>query len=477
MARIFQIVGALATGLVFLLGCVGLVHGQGIMAQAPIDELKIERSHSRLVKLPRQLKRISVADDSVADVLVISPKVIYVNGLELGTTNITIWDRKEKIISQFKVSIGRDITKLKRTMAQLLPGEAIEIHELEGGVILSGRVSNDLVKSKADSVAKLVEKDRITNLLDVSDQKQVKLKLSFAEVNRNAMKRHNINLGYFNPLNAGEFFFTFLGGLTGAPTIDITKDSDGNVNYTIDQEKSSALQNWIGFTHNEGRYMAFLDILKEDGSARILAEPTLVCLSGQKSSFLAGGEFPIPVPGRDYASIVFRKYGVQLEFLPIVLPNGRIRLTVTPEVSELDYSVAQVTGGYTIPGLTTRSAKTQLELNDGQEFAIAGLFRQDVTKVTSKVPLLGDIPILGALFRSSEFTRKETDLMIIVSPHIVMPGEGAPENLPSGVSFDMPSDWSFYLFDNWLKEGDYMTNESSRSMLKMEGEFGHEIKY
>lgn len=447
-------------------------------AQLPSYEtIHVERSHSRLVELPEGIQRISVGDDAVADVLIITPKLIYVNGIAVGSTNITVWSKKDKIISRINVQVGRDITRLKQNLAEILPDEPIEVRELEGGVVLSGQVSSEAVKAKAESVARVFEEKRISNLIDVADQKQVKLELTFAEVSLNALKRMNINLGYLD-LVSGNMFYTFLSGLTGPP--EISFNDDGSV--TIEQFKSNQLGGWASYISDSGKmYQTFIDILKENGNARLLAKPNLVCLSGQKANFLAGGEFPIPVPGKDFAAIIFKKYGVQLNFKPDVLADGRIRLEVEPEVSELDWSVATVTGGFNVPGLTTRKTKTILELRDGEEFAIAGLLKTDVRKSIAKWPFLGDIPILGILFRSSSFIRAETDLLIVVKPRIVKASEPSNTTLPD-TNRSVPGDVTFFLLgyvDNiWggAKKEDQAGTPPDH-LMQMEGKFGHEVTY
>lgn len=402
-----------------------------------LGSVEVERGYSRLIDLPRPLKRVSVADQKIADVLVISPRQLYVNGLGVGATNVTVWDRREKVMASLDIRVGRNITRLKESLAQLLPAERIEVRELEGAVILSGSVSSPLAKAKAESVARAFEKERLSNLIDVVGHKQVKLKLTFAEVNRKALKRMTVNIGYFD--SSGAFLFTFLKELTVPVATSI-----GLGLFDIEQGYSKNMNGMFGVSSGDARFLGFLDILKENGLAKVLAEPTLVCLSGEKADFLAGGEFPIPVPGQNYTTIEFKKYGVQLEFTPQILSNGKIRLKVSPEVSDLDYSAAVVTSGFTIPGLTTRRATTQLVLNDGQGFAIAGLFKRDVAQTVAKWPLLGDIPIIGTLFRSRAFQTRETDLVIAVTPEVVKGDADTMPDIDRGPA-KLPGDWDFYL--------------------------------
>lgn len=452
--------------------CVVLLLALQSSADVQMYKLSMQAGHSKLLDLDQRVKRISVADEKIADVLMISPRQVYVNGKSAGNTNITIWGVGGRVIATYSVNVRRDLTRLKATYSKIFPDEQIKVYELEGAVVIAGTVSSDANRTRAEEIAKIYEKERVTSLLEVENQKQVLLKLRFAEVNRQAAKRFNINLGYWDPSNPGSIFFTFLDGLTGPPSIDYSKGE-------IDLDLSTKLGGWAGWGNGNSQYMAFLDILKSNGLAKILAEPNLVCVSGQKANFLAGGEFPIPVPGKDYTAIVFKKYGVQLTFVPKVLPNGKINLQVEPEVSELDYTPGVVTDGFVVPGLTTRKVSTQLELKDGQGFVIAGLLKQDVSRSVSKWPLLGDLPIIGALFRSTAYQNRETELLIVVTPIIVRPGMQKPTQLIKQKDFEEPDDVDFYVWGKTGMEDDVPAykRKSEDRLMEMEGKFGHEVVY
>jgi pilus assembly protein CpaC len=403
----------------------------------------------------------------------------------------------------FEVQVGRDLTKLKEMLATLMPKEQVEVREVEGVVILSGRVSSDQAKKRAESLASIFVQDdeddkkggapsislslpggksqtamieqeappispKIRNLIEVAGQRQVLLKLHFAEVNREAMKKFGLSLG-FADLN-GNFIFTFLGGLlTPVPPQEPANLFDLRVSQNA--TGAGALKT------GSGRILGFLDALKGDGLVKILAEPNLVCVSGKKANFLAGGEFPIPVPQKDTITIKFKKYGVELEFLPVILSDGRIRLTVAPEVSELDFSNTVVISGYVVPGITTRRARTQLELADGQEFALAGLLKQEVASDSEKVPILGEIPILGALFRSSAYRKRETELIIVVTP-IILKGQKTPKSVLTERDFVPPSDLEFFLYGRITPRQETLPEEPAREQInEMEGKFGHEVLY
>ncbi len=420
----------------------------------------IKLGHSRLMSLPKPVGRVSVGRAEVADVVMVTSRQLYLNARQVGSTNVSLWDRSDRLITVFEVQVVRDLTRLKQRLYQILPSEPVEVRELEGAVVLSGNVSSLEAKKRAEALAKAFAPKRTASLLEVGGNQQVELKVRFAEVSRRVTKRMNINLAIFNPLT-GDFLFTLLGNLI--------KPLDTQGNEMTLSDKVTAMG---GFKSGNTRIMGFLDVLKENGLAKILAEPNLVAASGQKAEFLAGGEFPIPVPQRENITIQFKKFGVQLNFTPEIRPGGRIRLTVAPEVSELDFTTAVVVEGFTVPGLTTRRAKTQLELADGQSFAMAGLFRDDINQSVAKFPLLGDLPILGALFRSTEFKKKKTELVIVVTPQIVRPGSREPAPAPAGI-FREPDEFSLFLLGKMatplrLKPGPPL------NFSELEGRFGHD---
>ncbi|MBU4565519.1 MAG: type II and III secretion system protein family protein [Desulfarculus sp.] len=443
-----------------LAGCFALAAGSATAAEPRREVLKL--GHSRLLKLPVPAGRVSVGRAQVADVVMVTPRQLYLNALGVGTTNVSLWDQQDRLLEVFEVVVIRDLTSLKEQLYQILPNEPVEVRGLAGSVVLSGQVSSLEAKKRAEALTEAYAPKQTTSLLEVGGNQQVQLQVRFAEVSRKVTKRMNINLRILNPLT-GDFLYTMLGSL-------ITPQTDGT---TLLSDKVNAMG---GFHSGQTQISAFLDILKENGLAKILAEPNLVAASGQQADFLAGGEFPIPVPQRENITITYKKFGVQLGFLPEVRPGKRIRLTVAPEVSELDWSTAVVVQGFTVPGLTTRKAKTQLELADGQSFAIAGLFRDDITQSVSKFPVLGDLPILGALFRSTEFKKNKTELLIVVTPRIVRPGQ---ERLgPNPVTtFSDPDDFAFFMLGKLATPKAASPQGPPLSPQELEGRFGHDLAW
>ncbi|MFH1035586.1 MAG: type II and III secretion system protein family protein [Pseudomonadota bacterium] len=477
----------------------------GALADNPLPLARVELSvgHSRVLSLPEAVQRVSVGKEAIADVVVINPRQLYLNAQNVGSTNLSLWGAHDRLLGVYEVRVSRDLTLLKEQLYQLLPHEPVEVREMQGTVVLSGRVSSLQAKEQAEALAralvpskelaeslyrnyadkgealagaggkKLEERltsgllgDRwVTSLLEVGGNQQVNLKVRFAEVKRDVTKRLKVNLGAFNP-SGTDFVFSALGGLI-APIRDATGAIIGTT--------SPANANLIGgFGVGGGQMRGALDILSQNQLAKILAEPTLTCISGQEADFLAGGEFPVPVPQQNNTvTIEFKKFGVQLHFRPEVLKNGHIRMNVSPEVSEMDFSIAVVIQGYTVPGLKTRKAKTQLEVKDGESFVIAGLFRDDISQQVAKLPLLGDIPILGALFRSSEFLNNQTELIIEVTPEVVKPGlAGLPARLPTD-GITPPSDWDLFLFGK-MADQDQKRATLPATPQDMEGSFGHD---
>jgi pilus assembly protein CpaC len=267
---------------------------------------------------------------------------------------------------------------------------------------------------------------------------------------------------------------SLLNKLTSLPAggLPSTKTPAGGI-PSAGVEASGSVNAIFRFLSEETSWTVFVDALKEEGLLKVLAEPTLITLSGKTASFLAGGEFPIPVPqstggGGTTITIEYKPFGVGLNFTPTVLSNKKINMLVTPEVSELDFSNALTTSGFVVPAITTRRVSTVIELADGQSFAIAGLLKDDVREIVSKFPLLGSLPVLGALFRSTSFTKNETELIVIVTPHLVKPLDMAKQTMPTD-QYVEPDDFEFYLLGNLEGRGKSGTRRESG----LEGNFGH----
>jgi pilus assembly protein CpaC len=433
-----------------------------ILANEGLQKLDMVIGKSILVTTSERIKRVSIAAPEIADFVLLSPTEIYITGKAAGTTNMTVWQDK-KIRSIYDLEVAYDVAGFKQKLNDLLPGEtAIRAIGTGGSITLMGEVSSTANLSQTLALAAAyVPKDKIVNQLQVGGIHQVMLEVRVAEMSRTVTKRLGVNFSY---VNGDDFGVSLLGGLS----------SFDNTGGSLVQTFSDAITALLRFSSGNTTWTFFIDALKENGLIKILAEPTLIAQSGQTATFLAGGEFPYPVPDDDSDNITieFKPFGVMLLFTPTVLSEDRISISVAPEVSELDFSSALRFGGFVVPGLNKRTASTTVELADGQSFAIAGLLRETVREQISKFPLLGDIPILGALFRSSSFQKDETELIIIVTCHLVKPLDMARQTLPIDYYIE-PNDVEFYILG--LMEG-MERKEPEELTGELDGEFGHGIR-
>jgi len=426
-----------------------------------IVHLKV--GHSKVLRTPFTLTRISVANPRIADIILISDREIYINGLAPGMTNISLWGKSR--FTSASVMVEADLTLLKEKLHQILPKEKIGVESAGDSIVLSGEVSGPVAQSTALEIARAFVGEesggggkskgpKIVNLMHIGGVQQVMLEVRVAEINRVVAQQIGIN---FNAVGAhGSFGVNQLNGLAAIsglartinPSIGPNQGSSGAPGTIFDQLLSSNVQAMAGWRAGGVLWNVFLNLLKENDLGRVLAEPNLVTTSGQKASFLAGGEYPIPVPqnsgGGTTITIEYKKYGVQLDFTPTILNHDKIAIRVHPIVSELDYTNAVTTNGYLVPGLLTREMNTHIEVGDGQTFSIAGLLQDTSRNVIRKFPLLGDLPVLGALFRSSQYQKNETELVALVTPHLVKPMAPGQAKLPTD-NYIEPSDVDFYL--------------------------------
>jgi pilus assembly protein CpaC len=358
-------------------------------------------------------------------------------------------------------------SQLKEAIHKVLPEEKdIRVTQAGESITLSGTVSSTSNLSQVLALADSYYPKKVINLLEVGGVHQVMLEVRVAEISRSLLRRLGVNFTYIS--DSGKFAISMLNNLI--PSV---------------RNISGVGHAGMGHSHGDlggGSWTALIDALKEEGLITVLAEPTLITMSGKSANFLAGGEFPIPVPqtsgGGTTITIEYKSFGVGLNFSPVVLSSKKISMQVAPEVSDLDFSNAIQISGYVIPALTTRRVSTTVELGDGQSFAIGGLLKDNVREVVSKFPLLGDIPILGVLFRSTYFQKNETELIIIVTPRLVKPLNLAKQTLPTDQYIE-PNDFEFYLLGalEGSKKEDRSAGPSSspdsRRGIKLEGEFGH----
>jgi pilus assembly protein CpaC len=434
-------------------------------------KLQLVVGKSMVFTSSQPIKRISEPHPEIAQTVAISPYQIYITGKAPGITTLILWSNKHDF-EIFDLEVAYDVSRLKEKLHELLPDEKdLRITATQDSITLSGRISSAGNLSQALALAEAyAPKSNVHNLLEVGGVHQVMLEVRVAEMARSMIRELGFNFNYIH--TGGEFGVSTLGGLTSLTLKEaniLTPGPDGQ--SPLDFFVSPAINALFRFQKGSTDWTGFVDALKTDGLVKILAEPTLIALSGKTANFLAGGEFPVPVPqGLGSVAIEYKPFGVGLSFTPTVLSEKKISINVVPEVSELDFSTAVQFEGFVVPGLTTRRTSTVIELADGQSFAIAGLLRESVRDAIDKFPLLGDIPILGALFRSHKFQKNETELIIIVTPHLVRPIDVAKQTLPTDFYIE-PSDTEFYIWG--MLEGKEKREESPTPRAELDGEFGH----
>jgi pilus assembly protein CpaC len=385
--------------------------------------LRLQANRSTVLKTRVPYKNVSIAQPDVADVSLVGPQDILLTAKKPGSTQLILWDDQDR--SQvLEVVVSFDLQALQDHLSKIFPDARIEATSVNGTVVLRGRVPNLEAAQRAEQVAQPYGQ-KVLNFLEVSGGQQIMLQIRFAEISRSA----STSLGFNAFGTDGRSNFGWNNGAGGSPIGGLALgDRDTVINPAVALFGS-------GIIH-QTRFEYFISALRRNNLLRVLAEPNLVVYSGAHGNFLAGGEFPIPVPqtgsgggGSSAITVEYREFGVRLDFMPVVLGDGRIRLKVTPEVSDLDFSRSVSFNGFVIPSITKRTLTTEIELAEGQTFAVAGLLNNRVTANRDVTPLLGDVPILGALFRSVRYERNESELVVLVTPRLVEAMN--PEQVPS----------------------------------------------
>lgn len=469
--RIGSFVGALAAVTVMLaLATPQLASGQPnvtteIGESRHAGEFIVPVNKSQVLRLDVPFADLLVGNAEVADVLALTDRSIYVLGKQPGSTSLTVYGRNRSLIAVMDLVVTVDVEGLKARLFELLPDEEIEVRAVNESVIMSGTVSSSVRLQRAVEVAERFAPEKVTNLLSVTGSQQVMLAVRFAEVQRRVVKE----LGLNTQVSGSDFAVTVGDALAGG-IFSPTAIATGSVTFGIGAATIDLL----------------FDALEEKGVVKTLAEPNLIALSGDTASFLAGGEFPVPVAqntddGGSTITIEFKEFGVALAFTPTVLDDQLINVIVSPEVSRIDRTNAVTIQGFEIPGLTTRRATTTVELRDGQSFAIAGLIQSDFQDTVRQFPLLGDVPVLGALLRSSDFQKAQSELVIIVTPHLVQPAPAGSLVTPAD-NFVPPSDSDIWLFGRTESPTSGMTPSNAANALAIneaggvQGSYGHIIK-
>lgn len=400
---------ALAAALLLTVAAAPHAHAQ----TAGRDNITIELNKGQMVRLSRVASSVMVANPEIADIQVVSPRMVYVHARAVGQTSLYALDGQDVPIMDALINVTHSIKDLESVIRETLPSADVKVRTTAGGLVLHGFVDSPQDADNVQSIAStfIGNGQRVVNMLTTAGSDQVTLMVRVAEVSRSELKRFGINLA--SALSSGNFAFQLLQGRN-------IFDAAGNIARS---GRDTSL--YTGYQNGSRTVDGLIDALETQGLISVLAEPNLTTTSGKPANFLAGGEFPIPiVDGDGRVNVQFRPYGISLAFTPVVMSRDKISLTVRPEVSSIS-SLNELTLGstssFSIPSIQTRRAETTVELGSGQTFAIAGLLKNDRANNIQKFPGLGDVPVLGALFRSQEFQNDQSELVILVTPYVVKP--------------------------------------------------------
>src|SRR6202051_771280 len=388
--------------------------------------LRVMVDKSLLINTTERLKRISVTDPTVAYATVITPTQILVHGRSPGEVSLLIWDELERSRS-FDLRVDVDVSATADEEHRVFPEEQISVTPSRSAIVLSGHVTTEDVAKRAGELAAAYSKN-VVNVLTFGPvgAQEVLLEVKFAEVDRTALTQLGSN---FFSTGAGNFVGTTGTGQFGGFGSQTITQTPGQTTPAQSNQTISNVLNLFLF-RPDIHFGAVIEALQTKNLLQILAEPNLIAVNGKEASFLAGGEFPFPIvqPGQGFTavSISFKEFGVRLRFTPVIMPNGNIHLRVVPEVSQVDFTSSLTVSGFNIPALSTRRADTEFELQDGQSFVIAGLMDNRLTQIANKIPGLGDIPILGNLFKSKNLQKSKTELMVLCTVHRISPNNQAP---------------------------------------------------
>ena len=412
-----------------------------VMRGAPSSALNVPMNRAVVVESDVPFTELSIANPSIADISSLSDRTIYVLGKEPGRTTLTLLGGDGRLITNVEVHVTPDIAEFKERLEQILPGEHIEVRTANDGIVLSGTVSSIARLDRALELANRYAPERVSNLMSVGGTQQVMLRVRFAEMQRSVSKSLSSSLSLGGSTLGGDLGLALgtgtnvgntgrLGALSGA-----TPANNDNTGAFL-----------FGFNAGGVEVGILLEALENRGVVRTLAEPNLTALSGQEASFLAGGEYPVPISQDGSAiTVEYKPFGISLSFTPRVIDGDIINLELHASVSSLDPTNGFSQNGFSIDAFRTRETSTTVEMRDGESFAIAGLLSDDFVDLSGQVPWAGDIPVLGALFRSAEYSRQQTELVIIVTPHLVTPTRGEALALPTD-RLRPPTERDLFLF-------------------------------
>jgi len=443
-------------------------------------------NRSSLVEMPDAVKEIVIANPDIADVHVNSSKNLTFIGKNVGNTNIRIFDDAGKLVKTLDVNVGYDLPAIRRALKNLIPDETIGVEMINTSVALTGQVRNNNAIEKALKITQeylgssaatparvagagqdVDPYPKILNMLKLVSGQQVMLRVRVSEVNRDALKRLGVDPSFV--LGGGNVSFN---GALGSAISGLAVGATGN-NTLADADTFRGTSGFTWSSNSNHRVGAVINALERDGLIKTLAEPNLVAVSGEQADFLAGGEIPVVTPSATgganaTATVEYKPFGVSVKFTPDVLSENRIRMLVQPEVSEISTANSIVMSGFVIPSITTRRARTTVELAPGESFMIAGLIKDNTKASIDQLPGLKELPVLGALFRSTEFQRNESELVITVTPYIVDPLKASEVKAPSD-DFRPASQMEMFFYGAL---GAITTDEHSAKVPQLEGPTG-----
>lgn len=456
---------AVTTAAVSQSGAQSLTIMQGEVSTA----LQVPMNRAVVVEAENPFAELSIANPGIADISTLSDRTIYVLGKAPGRTTLTLLGPDGRLITNVEVQVTPDVAEFKERLRQILPGEAIEVRTANDGIVLSGVVSSTEKLDRALSLATRYAPDRVSNLMVVGGTQQVMLKVRFAEVQRTVLKSMSGGL-------TGGDGTTAFGGGSGSLEVTPADPATGFGSFIDVLQSDSGNAGQIVTTFDIGGLAlgALLEALETKDLVRTLAEPNLVALSGQEASFLAGGEYPIPVSDDGDVAIEYRPFGIQLNFIPNVVDGNRINLELNAAVSAVDAQIQISNAGFQLNGFSRRETETTVELLDGQSFAIAGLLQDDFTDAATQVPWMGDIPVLGTLFRSANYQRSQSELVVIITAHLVTPTRGEALALPTD-RIRPPTEAELFLFGQVARPAGAPTTGAAAEVARQDftGSYGY----
>jgi pilus assembly protein CpaC len=414
--------------------------------------VNVEINKGKIVRFDSPASSVVVADPTTADIQMVSPQTVFVYGKKIGETSLSAVGVNDEIIFQSVIDVTHNLSSLKRTVDRVSPNSNVTFKTVDGGLIIDGSaVSVQEAENIRNIAAAYVgDADKVVNMLTTNGGDQVTLQVKIVEMSRSDLKNLGINLQA--SLTGGGIVSQVVNGSVAATAINPLRAGATNIQSTL--------------TGGSGSISSLIEALETQGLATVLAEPSLTTTTGKAASFLAGGQYPIPVAGENgTVTVQYQPFGVSLNFTPVVMTNERMSILVNPEVSTLNFSNPIQVAGFTYPILDTRKAQATVELGSGQTFVLAGLLRNDTSNNISKLPGAGDIPVLGALFRSQRFQSNQTELVILVTPYIVHPVSEAKKIQTPVDGYKPPSDIERLMFGSLYQQQDMPQDESDKNNM------------